>query len=101
MMCESCGKGQMEPTQVPRVSERALQFGYVIAIGGMLAIGVGVGHILSSLFGDDGVDLSLMLITIPAVLLVCTPIVVVGALRISSEKNVWRCASCGHSFDGR
>ena len=98
MTCENCCKGELEATQVPRIPAKLQRFvlaagvGAVLILGGLLGLGL-------PLMLDRGIDLSWALIGVPVLLLVCTPPIIMAALRLLSEQAIWRCTSCGFSVE--
>ena len=98
MRCRNCHEGEMKPAQVARVSEGLGVIGYTVTFCTVLTLGAGVGWGLA-VMDDGGLDLSWALIVTPVVLIACTPIVIIGALRLFSEKEVWRCTNCNYVLD--
>ena len=98
MTCEKCNNGDVEPTQVSRMSETIGRIGYGIGTGAVLAVGASVGLGLA-LVREGGMDPARVAVPVVIVLLVCAPLFLVTALRMLAEKQVWRCRSCAHTFD--
>ena len=98
MTCSHCHEGALEATQAPQIPAKLRPFLPTAAIGAVLILGGAMGLGLP-LMRDAGVDLSWALIAVPVLLVACTPLLVMGALRVMSEKEIWRCTSCGYSQD--
>jgi hypothetical protein len=98
MTCEKCHSGEVEPTQVSGVSETIGKIGYGIGTGAVLTVGASVGLGLA-LVREGGMDLARFAVPAVIVLLVCAPLLLVTALRMLAEKQVWRCRSCAHTFE--
>ena len=99
MLCTDCGDAQLAPTLVTRISggfERTLYIGAVCIV---LLLGAGIGLGLAVTGDPTGMDWRRSLVVIPVTLVVCTPLVIFGALRMVSEEEVLVCPSCQHSFD--
>jgi hypothetical protein len=98
MTCKNCHEGALEATQAPQIPAKLRRFasaagvGAVLVFGGLLGLGL-------PLMLDRGVDLSWALIGVPVLLLVCTPLLIMVALRLMSEQAIWRCTSCGFSVE--
>lgn len=98
MTCENCSEGELVPTQVPRLSQGLGRTGSAVALGAVLVLGAfaGLGVALAL---DGGVDLGWALVATPVILVACTPLVLLGAMRAFSEKKVWQCEHCHYSVD--
>ncbi len=98
MTCKNCHEEALEATHETRIPVKLRRFasaagvGAVLILGGLLGLGL-------PLMLDRGVDLSWALIGVPMLLLVCTPLLIMVALRFMSEQAIWRCARCGFSAD--
>ena len=97
MTCKNCYEGTVVATQVPYVTGGFGSTAYALALTVVLMFGGAVGWGLAGT--GEGWDLSWALVVIPVVLIVCTPLVIFGAFRHVSEREVWRCTNCDHVFE--
>ncbi len=98
MVCTHCGKGELIPTLVPRIAGGLQRVGYGAAIAAVLVVGTGVGWVLGE-SSEEGSGLAWTLIALPVSLILSTPLVIIGALRVFSEVEVLRCPDCDHTVD--
>ena len=98
MTCKNCHEDALEATQLPRIPVKLRRFAPTAAVGAVLILGGLLGLGLPVML-DRGVDLSWALIGVPVLLVVCTPILIMVALRLMSEQAIWRCTNCGFSVD--
>ena len=98
MICTQCGKGDLVPTLVPRIAGGSARIAYIAAVSGVLILGATIGLGLAFM-GEGGVDWGRALVVVPMTLIACTPLVIFGAFRMLSEKEVLRCTSCQRMFD--
>ena len=114
MTCENCNEGELVPTQVPRLSQGLGRTGYAVALGTVLILGAfaGLGLAVALEGGFDldwalvatpviegGFDLDWALVATPVILVACTPLVFLGAMRAFAEKKVWHCEHCDYIVD--
>ena len=98
MTCEKCHESEMVPTQVPRVAQALRGMGDTVALSAVLTLGAVFGLGLA-VVSQGGVDFSWVVIATPVILLLSTPLVVVGAMRAFAEKKVWQCKHCDYTLD--
>ncbi len=79
MTCAHCHAGEMEPTQVSRTHGGLGRTAYTAALTCVLIVGGGAGWVLA-LVGDGDLDLRAVSLVTLGVLLVGTPILIIGAL---------------------
>lgn len=98
MTCENCNEGELVPTQVPRLSQGLGRTGYAVALGTVLILGAFAGLGLAVAL-EGGFDLDWALVATPVILVACTPLVFLGAMRAFAEKKVWHCEHCDYIVD--